>query len=243
MSTARRTLLEAAYLLHHRPWSDSSRILELMTRGHGRVTLFAHGARRPKSPLRAVLQPFTPLLISWSGRADGGTLTGAETDGVVTPLPRAQLLSGFYLNELLLRLLPKEDRHERLYDAYVEALAQLAGEAGNRALRMFERVLLDELGYGLDLSRDAASGGTLEPERYYHFEPGRGVLAVRDATGQPDAYRGAELLAIARGDFGQPQVQSAARRIFGAAIASCLEGRGLASREVMLALRRREQDG
>lgn len=243
MSSARRVQLEAAFLLHHRPWSDTSRILELMTRRHGRVTLFAHGARRPKSPLRGVLQPFMPLLISWSGRADGGTLTGAEPGGPVAGLPPAQLLSGFYLNELLLRLLPKEDRHEQLYDAYAQALLQLRSEAGHRPLRAFEQVLLEELGYGPDLARDAASGGTLDPERYYHFAPGQGVLAVRDGAVVPDAFRGRELLAISRGELARPEALAAARRIYGAAIAHCLEGRGLASRDVMLALRRREQGG
>jgi DNA repair protein RecO (recombination protein O) len=243
MSSQRRVLLEPAYLLHHRPWSDTSRILELMTRRHGRVTLFAHGARRPKSPLRGVLLPFIPLLVSWSGRADGGTLTGAEIGGAVTTLPPPQLLSGFYLNELLLRLMPKEDRNERLYDAYADALLQLCAEPGNRPLRAFERVLLEEIGYGLDLAREAGGGGTLRPDRYYHFEPGRGVLAVRDATGEPEAFRGSDVLAVSRGEFAQPQAQTAARKIFGAAIAHCLEGRGLASRDVMLALRRREQDG
>ncbi|HEY5558901.1 MAG TPA: DNA repair protein RecO [Steroidobacteraceae bacterium] len=241
MSSQRRVLLEPAYLLHHRAWSDTSRILELMTRQHGRVTLFAHGARRPKSPLRGVLQPFMPLLISWSGRADGGTLTGAEIAGAVTTLPPSQLLSGFYLNDLLLRLMPKEDRHDRLYDAYADALRDLCAEPGNRALRAFEKVLLEELGYGLDLAHEAGGGGTLKPDRYYHFEPGRGVLAVRDATGAPEAYRGCDVLAVSRGEFGQPQALMAARKIFGAAIAHCLEGRGLASREVMLAMRRREQ--
>lgn len=242
MSSQRRVQLEPAYLLHHRPWSDTSRILELMTRRHGRVTLFAHGARRPKSPLRGVLQPFLPLLVSWTGRADGGTLTGAEIAGAVTTLPPPQLLSGFYLNELLLRLVPKEDRQERLYEAYASALSQLGAETGNRALRVFEQVLLDELGYGLDLAREAGGGGILQPDRYYHFEPGRGVLAVRDEAGEPEAFRGADVLAVSRGEFGQPQALVAARRIFGAAIAHCLEGRGLASREVMLAMRRREQE-
>jgi len=243
MSSQRRVQLEPAYLLHHRPWSDTSRILELMTRSHGRVTLFAHGVRRPKSPLRGVLQPFLPLLVSWTGRADGGTLTGAEISGAVTSLPPSQLLSGFYLNELLLRLVPKEDRHERLYDAYAGALAELGAAPGNRALRAFEQVLLEDLGYGLDLAHEAGSSGTLQPERYYHFEPGRGVLAVRDAAGEPEAFRGCDVLAVSRGEFGQPQALTAARKIFGAAIAHCLEGRGLASREVMLALRRREQEG
>ena len=116
MSAPRHKHLEPAWLLHHRPWSDTSRILDLITRDHGRITLFAHGSRRPKSPLRAVLRPFAPLLVSWTGRADGGTLTAAEAVAITT-LAGTRLLSGFYLNELLLKLLPKEDRHEAIYDA------------------------------------------------------------------------------------------------------------------------------
>jgi len=245
MSGKRQKLLEPAFLLHHRPWSDTSRILDLMTRAHGRVTLFAHGARRPKSPLRAVLRPFLPLLVSWSGPADGGTLTSAETAEGSFSLPPERLMSGFYLNELMLRLLPKEDRHEALYDAYAAALRQLADGAEQAALRSFESVLLEELGYAVDLARDAGSGRPLESDRYYHFEPGRGVIAVREADPDPgaDAYAGRDVIGVAHGDFGQAPVLKAARRIYGAAIAHCLEGRGLASREVMLAMRRREQGG
>ena len=243
MSGARRKLLEPAYLLHHRPWSDTSRILDLMTRDHGRVTLFAHGVRRPKSPLRAVLRPFQPLLVSWSGRADGGTLTAAEAAAVAQSLAPRSLLSGFYLNELLLKLLPKEDRHETLFDAYAVALGQLAAGEEQPALRGFERVLLEELGYGVELSRDAASGQPVDADRYYHFEPGRGVHAVRDGDPGPDALAGRDVLAVARGDLADPEALKAARGIYGAAIAQCLEGRGLASREVMLAMRRRGREG
>jgi DNA repair protein RecO (recombination protein O) len=243
MSVNRQKHLEPAYLLHHRPWSDTSRILDLMTRDHGRVTLFAHGSRRPKSPLRPVLRPFLPLLVSWSGRADGGTLTAAEAGDRPLALPAERLMSGFYLNELLLRLLPKEDRHEALYEAYAATLRQLAGGSEQAALRAFESVLLEELGYGLDLVRDAGSGRPLESDRYYHFEPGRGVIAICDADPGADAYPGRDVLGVAHGEFGQAPVLKAARRIYGAAIAHCLEGRGLASRDVMLAMRRREQGG
>ncbi|MGB5132559.1 MAG: DNA repair protein RecO, partial [Steroidobacteraceae bacterium] len=201
MTAPRRVQLEPAYLLHHRPWSDSSRILELMTRNHGRVTLFARGARRPASALRGVLQPFVPLLVSWSGRADGGTLVGAEIGGVLRPLPPAQLMSGFYLNELLLHLLPREDRHERVFDGYAAAIGQLAGAADHRSLRVFELILLEELGYGLELSRDSGSGEPLQPDQYYHFQAGRGLLAVRDAAGDADAFLGSDLLAAASGAF------------------------------------------
>jgi len=243
VSGERRKQLEPAWLLHHRPWSDSSRILDLVTRNFGRVTLFAHGARRPRSPLRAVLQPFQPLVVSWSGRADGGTLTAAEAAGAPPVLAPSRLLSAYYMNELLLRLLPREDRHEALFDAYAEAIAELASGEESAALRRFECALLDELGYGVDLTRDAGSGRPLEGERYYHFEPGRGVLAVRDEDPGPDIHAGRDLLAVARGEFGLPAAQRAARGIFGAAIAHCLEGRGLASREVMLAMRRRGREG
>jgi DNA repair protein RecO (recombination protein O) len=243
MSGARRKHLEPAWLLHHRAWSDTSRIVDLMTRGHGRVTLFAHGARRPKSPQRAFLRPFVPMLVSWSGRADGGTLTGVEAGGAAPALAPARLISAFYLNELLLKLLPKEDCHEALYDAYGGALADLATGDEQRALRAFERVLLDELGYGLDLGREAENQRPVECDRYYHFEPGRGVLAVREGVSGPDIHAGRAVLAVARGELGAADAQRAARGIFGAAIAHCLEGRGLASRDVMLAIRRRGREG
>jgi DNA repair protein RecO (recombination protein O) len=239
MTAPRRVLLEPAWLLHHRPWRDTSRILELMTRHHGRVTLFARGARRPKSPWRGLLRPFLPLAVSWSGRADGGTLTAAEAAGAAAALPPERLMSGFYLNELLLKLLAHEDRQERLFDAYGTALAGLAASSGLPALRAFEGVLLEELGYGLELTAEASAGEAVRPERYYHFQAGRGLLAVRE-PGPAEAFRGRDLLAVARGELGEPQALSAARRLYGAAIAHCLEGRGLASREVMLALRRRE---
>jgi DNA repair protein RecO (recombination protein O) len=240
--TARRKLLEPAWLLHHRPWSDTSRILELMTRGYGRVTLFAHGARRPNSPLRSVLRPFAPLMVSWSGRQDGGTLTNAELAGVAPAPAPDVLMSCYYLNELLLKLLAHEDRHDAIYDAYATALAELAAGAELEALRRFERVLLDELGYGVDLARDAVSGRPVDPERYYHFLPGQGVLAVREEAPGPGVHAGCDLLSVARGEYGPPAAQRAARGIYGAVIAHCLEGRGLASREVMLAMRRRGRE-
>jgi DNA repair protein RecO (recombination protein O) len=181
-------------------------------------------------------------LVSWAGQADGGTLTGAEIGGEHRTLPPAQLMSGFYLNELLLRLLPREDRHERLFDAYATTLAQLAEAPGHGPLRTFELILLEEMGYGLELAHDAASGEPLDPDRYYHFQPGRGALAVRDAAGDADAILGRDLLAVSAGELDRPDALAVARRILRAAIGHCLEGRGLRSREVMLAMRRREQD-
>ena len=125
-----------------------------------------------------------------------------------------------------------------LHDAYEQALIALASGSEQAALRNFERTLLDELGYGPDLAREAEGGGPLDPERYYHFQPGRGVLAVRESI--PGSWRGQELLAVARGELADAAALKAARGIYGAAIAHCLEGRGLASRNVLRAMRRRK---
>src|SRR5262245_23753966 len=138
--TGGRISLAPAFLLHHQPWRDSSRILELFTREHGRVTLFARGVRRPASGLKAVLQPFQRLLVSWTGRGEAGTFTGAEIDGDLTPLPAARLMSGFYLNELLLKLLARHDSHAALFDDYATTLAGLCTQADEGCvLRIFEK--------------------------------------------------------------------------------------------------------
>ncbi|HVN42399.1 MAG TPA: recombination protein O N-terminal domain-containing protein, partial [Steroidobacteraceae bacterium] len=118
-ASSRRVALEPAFLLHHYPWRDSSRLIEFFCRGHGRVALFARAARRGGSSLPATLQPFGELLVSWSGRGEAGQLTGAERAGAA-PLALAgdRLMSGFYANELILKLLQRHDPHPGLYAAY-----------------------------------------------------------------------------------------------------------------------------
>ncbi len=242
MSRSRRVALEPAFLLHHRDWSDSSRILDFMTRDNGRVTLFARGARRPKSPLRPALQPFVPLLVSWSGSGDGGQLTGVEPAGRVAPLPPARLMSGFYLNELLLRLTRHEDAMPDVFQAYAMALDGLRhGDTEQPALRRFEKALLGCLGYGLDLATEAGSDEPLAAERYYHFRAGSGFMAAGEVAAE-GAFRGADLLALAADRLESPATLRAARRLLRESLEHCLEGRGLKSRDVMLALRRREAD-
>ena len=242
MSRSRRVALEAAFLLHHRDWSDTSRILEFVTRGHGRLTLFARGARRPKSPLRPALQLFTPLLISWSGQGDGGQLNGAELAEATVSLPPGRLMSGFYLNELLLRLTQHEDAMPEVFDAYAQALQGLrCGASEPAALRRFEKALLECLGYGLDLACEAGSGEPLTAEQYYHFRAGYGFVAAA-GTAREGAFSGADLLALGADRFDAPATLRAARLLLRESLAHCLEGRGLKSRDVMLALRRREAE-
>ena len=243
MSGVRRAALQPAYLLHHRDYSDSSRILDLLTRGHGRISLFARGAKRANSPFRPFLQPFLPLLVSWSGGTDGGQLTGAELAGEARPLPPQRLLSGFYLNELLLRLTARGEAVDEIFDLYALTLETLRhGGAEQAALRSFEQRLLELIGYGLDLSRDAVTGEPLEADRYYHFRPGLGLLAA-GAQADPDAmFLGADLIEFGQGRLGSPAALRAAKRLLRAALEHSLEGRGLRSRDVMLALRRLEAD-
>jgi len=238
MTVPRRVLLEPAYLLHQREWRDSSRIVEFYTRDHGRVALFAKGVRRAGSAYAALLQPFVPLLVSWSGSGDGGTLTGAELAGTPVALAPRCLMSGFYLNELVLKLLERVDPHPEVHEAYALALAALADPAAEqRALRLFEKRLLDALGLGLDYAHLAADGARVEPDRYYHVDPGRGVAGPAARPDAPGACRGADLLALAGEELGGGAGLATARRLLGAAIAAALDGRELASRRVARAVR------
>lgn len=139
-----------AYMLHASAWRETSLILQVFSREHGNVAMVAKGAKRPYSALRPVLAAFQPLMVSWSGNGEVKTLTRAELAGI-RPLTGKSLMSAWYMNELLLRLLPREDPHPGLYDAYDAALTAL-GEGGSAAsaLRRFEWTLLEETGYGIE---------------------------------------------------------------------------------------------
>jgi DNA repair protein RecO (recombination protein O) len=236
--SARRTELALGYLLHHRPWRDTSRILEVLTREHGRLTLFARGVRGPQAKLAPVLQPFQPLLLSFSGRGDAATLTQAERAESCAPLPPAALLSGFYLNELLLKLTTRHDPQPELFDHYHRTLSTLRGGAPLApALRLFEKELLEVLGYGLDLANEAQGDRPIEPQGHYEFRPDAGLVAV--APGHAGALAGRSLLALAAGDLSEPGALEDARHLLQAALSACLEGRTLATREVARAMLRK----
>jgi DNA repair protein RecO (recombination protein O) len=252
MNGTSQALLEPAYVLHYRPYRDSSLLLELLTPAHGRVALIARGARRPKSRLHGLLQPFQPLLASWSLRRELGTLTAVEArDGA--GLRGRALMSGFYVNELLMRLLHRHDPQPQLFAAYETVLQALAGgvapsperspppeAAGQTALRLFELALLRELGYGLVLEHDVA-GDPIRAEAVYHYYPERGPVyetaaAVREEImedyGNPAAVRvhGGSLLALAAGRLLDPRDLQEAKRLMRAVLHRRLGGRPLASR-------------
>lgn len=242
MSASRtRTQLACGFVLHQRPFRDTSLILELFVRDHGRLSAFARGVRGPRSRF-ASLQPFQPLLLSWSGRGESPTLSGAEVDGPPpAPMPAERILSGFYLNELLLRLTVPHDPQPELYAHYAATLTRLrAGEPLEAVLRLFEKRLLDLLGYGNDL-RCEADGRAVEADAHYHFRPGAGLwpAAGPDAEG---AVQGRVLLALAADEPpGDTDGQRQARQVLRAALDHCLDGRELRVRTVARAVARMER--
>ena len=245
MSAGRRRVeLAPLYVLHHRPWRDTSRMLEVFTREHGRLTLFARGVRGPKSRTASLLQPFRRLLGSWSGSGDAGQLTAVEAapmaqqDGALE-LPAAALLSAWYLNELLLKLTLRTDAQPMIFDLYDEALGLLrTGEPVPPVLRMFERRLLELLGYGIEFGSEARTGAALQPEAYYHFHPGLGFVETR-AAATDGVFAGRTLLAIAAEHWQESGVLEDARKIMRLALDGALEGRELRTRDVARAVSRR----
>jgi DNA repair protein RecO (recombination protein O) len=234
----RRVDLTPGYILHHRPWRDTSRILEVLTREHGRLTLFARGVRGPTAKLSPVLQPFQLLLLSWSGRGEAPQLTGAERAMHGAALPAGCLLAAFYLNELLLRLTTRHDALPQLFDHYHGTLESLRAGAGlEPCLRVFEKRLLEVLGYGLDLSAEAHSGRRIEPEQFYEFRPGHGLVPARSHAAH--ALCGRSLLSLAQETLSGARELEDARRLLQAALGACLEGRPLATRAVAKSMKRR----
>jgi len=185
MSTRDQARCDAqpGFVLHSYPFRETSLVVETFTRDYGRIALVARGARRPRSALRGVLLSFQPLLLSWAGRSELRTLTRAEWHGPYTALRGETLMCGFYLNELLLKLLPRDDPHEGLYGIYQATLAALAADPERESvLRRFELHLLRELGYAVVLDRDAETGAPIVPGRLYVYVIERGPVAAGSAA-------------------------------------------------------------
>jgi DNA repair protein RecO (recombination protein O) len=236
--SGRRVWLAPGYILHQYAYRETSRIVEAFTAQHGRLALFARGAGGVKSKL-GVLRPFQRLLVSWSGRGEACQLVGAEIDGASTRLASERLMSGFYLNELLLKLTERWDPHPEVFDAYAMCLAALGGGEGEEAsLRRFEKRLLDNLGYGLELTR-TADGDPIEADGFYRFAAQRGPEpCVAEA---PGAVHGRSLADLEAERFADARSLREAKRVLRAALDACLDGRTLKSRDVMLEMRRRDQ--
>ncbi len=232
MSSERRVALQPAFILHRKPYRDTSLLLEIFSCQYGRIGLVARGAQGKRSSLKALLQPFQPLLVSWSGRGELQTMTGAEADGSALSLNAEALLSGFYLNELLMRLLHRHDPHIELYNSYRRALAELAGGEGQeRTLRLFERDLLQELGYGLQLSHSTEGIALDAAQRYcYNFEHGPSPVGDEECGGI--MLHGATLLALAEEWPAGSEWLNEAKKLMRAVLQRYLGERPLATREL-----------
>jgi DNA repair protein RecO (recombination protein O) len=234
----RRIQNEPAWLLHHRPFRDSSQLLEVISRTHGRLTLVARGSRSAKSRLKGILRPFMPVQFSWVIRSDLGTLTGAEMRGAPIALSGDALLAGYYVNELLLNLLHRHDPQPEIFDAYSQTIAGLAGRADLSAcLREFEMALLRILGYALILDHEAQTLDPLVSGQTYEYRVEQGPVRTSRDSGST-TYSGELLHAIGRRQFSDPQVLLGASRLLRDVIAFHLGGRELKSRKVLLELRR-----
>ena len=232
----RRAEHEPGFVLHSYPYKETSLIVEVFSRRYGRLGLLARGARRPRSAMRGVLLAFHPLHLTWSTSADLGTLVAAEWGGGQKTLAGIGLMCGFYLNELLLRLLPRADPHEALFDAYGAALARLcAGDGQAAVLRGFERRMLAELGYAPVLDRDAASGAAIAPGKWYDYEPERGPVETRRVDGE-SVVSGRTLLDMAADNYDDTRTREEARRLMRTLIADRLGGQALHTRAMLAEL-------
>lgn len=229
-------LLVPAYVLHRRPYRDTSVLAECYTRPHGRVGLVARGARAPRARLAAVLQPFQRLLISYAGRGELAALRDAEADGLPAALAGAALAAGFYANELLMRACQREDPHPALFDAYAALLDHLAAHGVREpTLRAFELTVLREIGYAPTLTHDAG-GAPVEAGAVYRYRPGHAPARV--AATEPDAVPGRALLALAAGtlDADDRVALRAARGVLRAELRAHLGDRPWQSRRLYAAL-------
>ncbi len=237
MNQPRRVELAPAWVLHRYPYRESSLIVEALTRDHGRVGIVARGARGRRRQGEA-LMPFAPLAISFRQRGELANLTGAESAGSAHAFTGNVFLAACYVNELLLRLLARDDPAPEIYSLYSETLAGLGAEPAP-AVRRFEGRLIRALGFPLPLTHDV-SGKPLAADLRYRYDPERGPEA---ALANAPGYSGAMLAAAAAERFDDPAVLAAAGEIFRGVIASHLGGRRLKSLDVTRELTRESRQG
>jgi len=231
-----RVVGQPGFVLHSYPYKETSLIVDVFSRDHGRVALVAKGAKRPHSKLRGVLQTFQPLNVNWSGRAEVRTLIDAEWVGGLLPLEKSALLCGFYLNELLVKMLARDDAHPALFDHYVATLNQLAhDEPAAIVLRKFERALLKETGVIGDWHICTVSGEAVLADRSYVVDPERGPRPARASDTVPEVL-GKTLLDMEQEDYGDPVTQTQSKFLMRSLLAHHLHGAPLNTRQILIDL-------
>ncbi len=225
---------EPAFVLHNYPFRETSLLLEVFSRNHGRLALVARGARRPRSALRGLLMGFQPLMLSWFGKGEVRTLHGAEWQGGQPQLQGTALLCGFYLNELLLNLMTRDDPHEQLFDYYQQTLQRLAHEQDHAAtLRCFEKHMLQELGYALLLDCEAKSGKPIDPDAHYRYVIDRGAVAEAPDVSEGLLVSGKTLRDMAADDYRDASSARQGKQLMRMLINHHLAGKPLHTRELI----------
>lgn len=231
-----RILEQPGFVLHSYPYKETSLIVDVFSRDYGRIALIAKGAKRPHSALRGVLQTFQPLSVAWSGKSEIRTLIGAEWVGGLLPLEKSALLCGFYLNELLLKLLARDDPHPALFDHYVSTLNQLAhNETAAIVLRRFERALLKETGVAGDLTICTSTRQSVEVDSMYVVDPERGARLAQASDGWPRV-SGKTLLDMEREDYADANTQMQSKLLMRFLLAHHLGGAPLNTRQILIDL-------
>ena len=227
---------QPAFVLHSYPHKETSLIVDVFTREYGRIALVAKGAKRPHSQLRGVLQTFQPLQAGWTGKSELRILTGAEWVGGMLPLEKTALLCGFYLNELLVKLLARDDPHPVLFDHYVATLNQLAhNEPPPIVLRKFERALLKETGVAADLTRCTGTRQAVEAGQVYVVDPERGPRPARASDAWPKI-TGKTLLDMEREEYADAATQAQSKLLMRFLLAHQLGGATLNTRQILIDL-------
>lgn len=225
--------LTPVYILHTRPFRNTSLLVELFSQTHGRIAAVARSARGLQSRYKGQLQLFTPLLASWIGNHELKTLTQIELNGMPLQLNHKPLFCAFYLNELLMRVLHKEDPHPKLFDLYHDCLRRLEKKENMSAiLRFFEKKLLEHLGYGLPFEHEANMRKPLQPDLHYRYIPQQGFIVCDATEKQHTDFSGADLLLMAAEQFEDINIASSAKRLMRLALSPLLGVHALNSREL-----------
>lgn len=237
-----RVSQQPAYILHHYSYGETSLLLEVFSREYGRLGLLAKGARRLRQRQRILLEAFQPLFIDWSGRGELPVLSAAELASDAVSLEGEMLYCAFYLNELLLRLLHRHDPHQALYDAYGRALHALAEkEQIEVTLRVFEKRLLQEIGYGLVLESEMVNNVPIDPQATYEYVVNRGPMRVvnddRGRSSEAITIRGSSLIALAQEIFPDPLALQESKTLMRAALRHYLAGKPINTRKLFRNLR------
>ncbi|MBA2658619.1 MAG: DNA repair protein RecO [Nitrosospira sp.] len=226
---------QPAFVLHTYPYRETSLVVETFTRNFGRVPLIAKGAKRPRSALRGLLLAFQPLQLTWGGKSELRTLHKAEWQGGQMPLQGTAIMCGFYLNELLLRLLHRNDPHEQLFIYYKETLTALSSQKDYiPILRRFELRMLRELGYALTLDHDVMSGKPMDPNEDYYYEIERGpTLRGDNHHGHGLQLRGKTLLDMEQGDYSSAATRQQSKVLMRFILNHYLDGQPLHTRQLL----------